>query len=252
MARLDRKGGVARSGGAGSHLKMALLVCWDNCVSCKFMDLMVVLTQGRILPVSWQHPSATTVCGCARSESARAEGCSLLPRAARQCAIYFPPSQSAGPGRAGCGAGHAEHGARLAAPRAAHQPLAPGAAAADRCRGWQGGHTLLPSSRPYVMPAAGGAACSATRRHMRPVHRGGCDRGGCELGNSVSALPPAAEGAQPGQERRSQLQEEADLEAADGLSATGDASLHADAEVGAAARCPPPGPLASPAWPATR
>ncbi|KAL4424646.1 hypothetical protein ABPG77_002264 [Micractinium sp. CCAP 211/92] len=48
--------------------------------------------------------------------------------------------------------------------------------------------------------------------------------------HSRQELRRQTEGAQPGQERRSQLQEEADLEAADGLSATGDASLHADAE----------------------
>lgn len=50
-------------------------------------------------------------------------------------------------------------------------------------------------------------------------------------------LLPAAEGKALGQERRTQLQEEADLEAADGLSATGDASLHAATQVGAAASC---------------
>lgn len=61
-----------------------------------------------------------------------------------------------------------------------------------------------------------------------------------QLATARAPPPSGAEGALAGQERRTRLQEEAELEAADGLSAAGDAGLHATAEVGAAALCTAP------------
>lgn len=67
-----------------------------------------------------------------------ASSCSELPMHRMLASEHVCPSSLCPtctvPGSAGRGAGHAEHGARLAAPRAAQQALQPGAAPADRCR----------------------------------------------------------------------------------------------------------------------